>query len=323
MHIAIPQTIRQLRLYRNLSQESLADALGVSTQAVSKWECGKALPDITILPRIAQFFHISIDTLFEGILEGGEEEPTEARPYLEQNRSGWDCISETQWHGTILPDYGPFTPSEEELHLLGNLQNKTVLELACGSGHSLLYAAQRGARELWGLDISSKQVEAAERLLTENGKEAFLFNSPMEQNPGIPLQHFDVVYSIYGLGWSVDLQKVFHLAHSCLKRGGIFVFSWDNPLLPCLEYKDESYILERSYVDEFRFHILKKGEELSLKNWKLSSYINGLAEAGFRIERLIEESAGAKEDASWTDTWYSAHKAKLLHHTFIVKARKE
>ena len=175
-------------------------------------------------------------------------------------------------------------------------------ELACGSGHSLLYAAQRGARELWGLDISSKQVEAAERLLTENGKEAFLFNSPMEQNPGIPLQHFDVVYSIYGLGWSVDLQKVFHLAHSYLKRGGIFVFSWDNPLLPCLEYKDESYILERSYVDEFRFHILKKGEELSLKNWKLSSYINGLAEAGFRIERLIEESAGAKEDAPWTDT---------------------
>ena len=128
MHIAIPQTIQQLRLYRNLSQESLADALGVSTQAVSKWECGKALPDITILPRIAQFFHVSIDTLFEGILEGGEEEPTEARPYLEQNRSGWDCISETQWHGTILPDYGPFTPSEEELHLLGNLQNKTVLD---------------------------------------------------------------------------------------------------------------------------------------------------------------------------------------------------
>ena len=65
MHIAIPQTIRQLRLYRNLSQESLADALGVSTQAVSKWECGKALPDITILPRIAQFFHVSIDYLLD------------------------------------------------------------------------------------------------------------------------------------------------------------------------------------------------------------------------------------------------------------------
>lgn len=324
MNNAIAQTIKQLRIRRGLSQEALADILGVSTQAVSKWECGRAYPDILTLPKIASFFRISIDALFQGIIEEDDAGVLpETMPYLEQNRSSWDGVAQTEWHGTVLPQYGPFTPGEEDLRLLGSLDNKAVLELACGSGSSLLYAAQKGARELWGLDLSQGQIAAAKALLTRNGVEANLFTSPMEMNPGIPLGHFDVVYSIYGLGWSLDLPKTIRLCSDYLKRGGVLIFSWDNPLLPCLEYKDGSYILERSYVRETRFNILKKGEQMSLMNWKLSTYINSLAEAGLRVENLIEESSGGDENAPWSDKWYSPHKAALLHHTFVIKARKE
>lgn len=60
--------ISNLRKSRNLKQEDLANFVGVSTQAVSKWENG-GMPDCTLLPRIADFFNITIDTLFSRNLE--------------------------------------------------------------------------------------------------------------------------------------------------------------------------------------------------------------------------------------------------------------
>lgn len=51
----------------------------------------------------------------------------------------------------------------------------------------------------------------------------------MEACTGIPHNYFDIVYSIYAIGWSTDLRAIFQHAFACLKQGGIFVFSWDHP----------------------------------------------------------------------------------------------
>ena len=56
--------IRSLRTQRGITQETLAEELGVSSQAVSKWERGSATPDIQLLPAISAFFGVSIDELF-------------------------------------------------------------------------------------------------------------------------------------------------------------------------------------------------------------------------------------------------------------------
>ena len=56
--------IRQLRIQKDARQETLAEYLNVSAQAVSKWENGASLPDITLLPKIAVFFGVTIDALF-------------------------------------------------------------------------------------------------------------------------------------------------------------------------------------------------------------------------------------------------------------------
>ena len=58
------ENIAFFRKKRGITQEELANALGVTNQAVSKWESGKCAPDIQLLPDIAEYFNISIDELF-------------------------------------------------------------------------------------------------------------------------------------------------------------------------------------------------------------------------------------------------------------------
>lgn len=73
----IGTTITALRKEQNMTQEALANALGVTNQAVSKWESGQSCPDIALLPDIAELFHVSIDSLF-----GREADCAPASPSL-------------------------------------------------------------------------------------------------------------------------------------------------------------------------------------------------------------------------------------------------
>lgn len=55
--------IAQLRKNKGIGQQELANVLGVTFQSVSKWETGVTMPDITLLPSIAEFFNVSVDEL--------------------------------------------------------------------------------------------------------------------------------------------------------------------------------------------------------------------------------------------------------------------
>lgn len=65
----IGSKIKQLRYKASLTQEQLADRLGLSAQAVSKWENAAAMPDIGLLPDLAGIFGVSIDELFDLTVE--------------------------------------------------------------------------------------------------------------------------------------------------------------------------------------------------------------------------------------------------------------
>ena len=62
--------ISDLRRSKNMTQETLAQKLAVTAQAVSKWERGESMPDISLLPRLAGIFGVSIDSLF-----GSKQQP--------------------------------------------------------------------------------------------------------------------------------------------------------------------------------------------------------------------------------------------------------
>ena len=64
MNIKIGEKIRQLRQRDGRKQEDLAGVLGVSPQAVSRWEANGGYPDMELIPAIANYFNVSIDELF-------------------------------------------------------------------------------------------------------------------------------------------------------------------------------------------------------------------------------------------------------------------
>ena len=97
MMIKIGQSIRELRRRDGRTQEALASTLGVTSQAVSRWEAGGSYPDMELIPSIANYFGVSIDELFG--YENDRERKVDAlvrRIYeLDRQNNGVDiCVDE-------------------------------------------------------------------------------------------------------------------------------------------------------------------------------------------------------------------------------------
>lgn len=88
----IGKQITALRREKNMTQEQLANLIGVSAQTVSKWECGTTMPDILLLPVLAGIFDISIDALF-----GIERESSPAPLHTEKTEAAIDALLTIMW----------------------------------------------------------------------------------------------------------------------------------------------------------------------------------------------------------------------------------
>ena len=167
---------------------------------------------------------------------------------LATNRACWNRVAAQFFNWTALPEYGPLAPTEDTLKLLTQTPVGRVLELGCGSGHSLRYLAECGAEELWGIDLSPVQIAYATETLQSLGPRVRLLESPMEVDPGVPAGHFDLVYSIYGLGWTTDLCATMTLAARYLRPGGCFLASGEHPAYSCLQWNGAAYVVAESVL---------------------------------------------------------------------------
>lgn len=59
----LPENLKKYRIKKNLTQEEVAEFLGITPQSVSKWERGESYPDITFLPALANIYETSVDLL--------------------------------------------------------------------------------------------------------------------------------------------------------------------------------------------------------------------------------------------------------------------
>lgn len=109
----IGNKIKQLRLKDGITQEALANAMGVSCQSVSKWENNVCAPDISLLPALSEFFGVTIDELFD---LSTEQKLSRFDNMLEYESK----LSDYQYHDAekfllnLLPDYDKKNSDKEK-----------------------------------------------------------------------------------------------------------------------------------------------------------------------------------------------------------------
>lgn len=148
MKYNIGNKIHELRKNFGLSQENLAKKIGVSFQAVSKWENGISCPDIEILPKIADIFHVSIDYLILGTSKGKKH-------YYE------DKYNQEDFYWGLQPAKICF----EILKLLPPTKKYKVLNVGCGEGKDSIFLARNGY-DVSCFDVTHSGVKKA-RIMAE------------------------------------------------------------------------------------------------------------------------------------------------------------
>jgi SAM-dependent methyltransferase len=241
------------------------------------------------------------------------------------NKKTWNNVSDLFIEASSLPAWGPFSVGEN-LDLIGKIKGRGFLEIACGSGRSIKYLLDRGAKKVYGLDFSEKQLAEAERY---NKKYAGtgrlrLINKTMEEK--IEIEPVDVVFSIYGIGWTENPKKTLANIYSYLKPGGLFIWSWDHTIFTDVVYERGKFVVVYSYHKENPITIKnwkKKGYEAHITYRKTATWFKLLKVAGFEIESYYEpEPRDLKRGSNDPQKHYSIQKARLLPSTFIFGCRK-
>ncbi len=241
------------------------------------------------------------------------------------NRVGWNKLikSKKQFANTSLPDYGPFLKrNENQINLFKNIKNAKVLDLGCGSGQSLGYLYRRGAKEIWGLDISEEQIFNAKKIFPQFGNNFYV--APMENYIGIE-NYFDYVISIFSIGYTSDLLKTFENVYKYLNISGEFIISWTHPFYFCLDIKGNDVILKKSYFKEGE-EIITKGPdkvELVQKNVMISTMINTALKSNFYLDTMLEEETVLKDDVNgYKSNFWKKEKTQNCPSTIIFKFKK-
>ena len=114
--------IRRLRTDRGWTQEALAEKLHLSPQAVSRWETGQSLPDVSQVPQLARHFGVSTDTLYG--MDAGQEDEEEQGLVLSLYSGVDPAVSYADW-SRLAADYRAGEPGKNR-----SLRRWTFLSLA-------------------------------------------------------------------------------------------------------------------------------------------------------------------------------------------------
>lgn len=161
--------IADLRKKRRVTQQELADSIGVSFQTISKWETGTSMPDITVLPSLAEYFQVSTDQLL-GL------KPLDGEAYIPEKTATedfWNCKLEYLLRtrkGSWNDDYAGFLVSQ-----VWKIDKPvSILDCGCGFGFLgllLLPHLPKGSTYT-GIDFAEDLIQKGKSLFAGQGREA-------------------------------------------------------------------------------------------------------------------------------------------------------
>ncbi len=188
----IGEKIREFRLRDGRTQQEMAKALGITPQAISRWESGLSYPDVEMFPKIAEYFGVSIDRLYGRAIDERELEVERILGNIrEMHRNGVDPKDIVD----VLRDAVRQYPKEERfmLSLCNVLHRLSLRDKESDSAAALRYAIESAT---WGEKILAEtadntfRYEAAHTLkyiYTENPEMGFKIDRLAETMPPIKI----------------------------------------------------------------------------------------------------------------------------------------
>lgn len=205
------QLARNIAIYRKergLTQEELARVLGISYQAVSKWENALSMPDITLLPELSRTLEVTVDKLLG---YASQEKPITI--YEEQYKT------DGYYWGTAPNDV-----CYEVLRRYPPTRRLRLLDIGCGEGKDAVFFARNGY-DVTAFDVTDAGVEKTKRLAEQAGVRVTAFKADI-------LDYrldssFDILYSSGVLHYMRPeyRDEIFDNYRRFTKDGGLHVFN--------------------------------------------------------------------------------------------------
>lgn len=146
--VNISEKISSLRKAHNLTQEALGEAVGVTPQAVSKWEKGDSLPDISVIPDICRTFSISADSLL------GNEGNMTSEMYMEKALELCKDDMDKKMHLLHkIMDYGIKGETETE-YLISAVCDAHAFSINDGRGFGMFFSDMRYIKNMMTVDFT-------------------------------------------------------------------------------------------------------------------------------------------------------------------------
>jgi SAM-dependent methyltransferase len=243
---------------------------------------------------------------------------------MEETRAWWNETSgyfQEEYEIPVGVHYGPGTPDDDGLGLLGDVAGDDVVELGCGGGQCSVGLARRGAASVTGVDLSSAQLDFAADLVAERGVSVDLVEGDVTALP-LADDCADLAFSAYAFQWVDDLTACFAEAARILRDDGRFVFSLPHPFYNVFD--PESGDRFRSYFDTGELRYDHDGLDATevLYRRRVSDVHAALREAGFVVDRMLEP--GSADAADYDDVGkFHGELMSDVPATLVVRAIQE
>jgi SAM-dependent methyltransferase len=190
--------------------------------------------------------------------------------------------------------------------MLPALTGLRVADLGCGFGWFSRWAADAGAASVLGVDISERMLE---RAFADTSDDRITYQRQDLDVIDLPADAFDVAFSSLALHYLADLGRILATLHQSLVPGGVFVFSIEHPIYTAPStpgfvtgasgravWPVDQYLIEGPRTTDWLAPGVQKYHRT------ITSYVTGLHEAGFALDRLCEWGPSADQVAT-TPEW--------------------
>ena len=226
--------IYSLRKRMGITQDVIAEKLGITPQSISRWENGQSRPDVDMLPKIAAFFHVSVDALF-----GYRADNLNIVAYENNYKQ-----HEIYWNDTFE------RLQRKVLKFLPPKKSLKILNIGCGAGQSAIFFARNGYI-VSACDTSDKNLDIAKKSADKAGLDINFFNADI-LNYEIETK-FDVIFACGAIQFipPKERARIFNMFQEQTNLGGLNVISAvveKNFIEPAPKWDNRAYLYNSAEI---------------------------------------------------------------------------